>query len=172
MMNSTCLQNANLQPPQAQFPLPKAEVPSPPVGRALPLFNTSHPLVGPATQPLAGHIQNASNILPEPRILVTPIVPVVSTSAPEREKPVSLLANPHPNSHLVLLSPLVRLLPLSARQSCPVTPRSTATSRVGASGSRKWSWNPRPSDSTRFLHAKVGSLQPDAITPPGDKRLM
>ena len=59
-----------------------------------------------------------------------------------------------------LLPPLVRLL--SARrlgQSShlyPDTPRPTTTSRVGVPSLRTWSWNPRPSCSTRFLHASRG----------------
>lgn len=68
--------NANPQSPQAQFPLPQMEVPSPPLRppqakpvvprRILPHPDASHLLVSPATQALAGHIQNASNTLPEP----------------------------------------------------------------------------------------------------------
>ena len=68
--------NADPQPPQIRFPLPQVEVGSPPrqtlqakpmaPRRTLPHTDTGHPLVSPATQPLAGHIQNASNILPEP----------------------------------------------------------------------------------------------------------
>ena len=82
--------NANPQPLQAQFPLPQEEVPSPPrrtpqaklMGPrwSLPHSNTVYTLVGPATQPLAGHIQNASNTLPEPRVPVIPTIPMVSTS--------------------------------------------------------------------------------------------
>ena len=68
--------NANPQPPQTQFPLPQMEVPSCPLRppqakpidprRILPHPNTSHLLVSPATQALAGYIQNASSTLPEP----------------------------------------------------------------------------------------------------------
>ena len=33
---------------------------------SFPHSDTGHPLISPPTQPLAGHIQNALNILPEP----------------------------------------------------------------------------------------------------------
>ena len=84
--------NATPQSLQAQFPLPKAEVPSPPRRTpqaksiaprwTLPQSDTGHTLVGPATQPLVGHIQTASNTLPGPRAPVIPTVPVVPTSVP------------------------------------------------------------------------------------------
>ena len=102
--------NANPQPPQARFPLPQVEVPSPPPRppqakpmvprRILPHPDISLPLVSPATQLLAAHIQNALNTLPEPRVPVVPTVPVVSTSVPQHETPGSLLAHPHPPSHV------------------------------------------------------------------------
>ena len=50
--------------------------------RTLPHSGTGHPLVNPATQSFVGHIQNASNTLPEPLVPVIPIVSVASTSVP------------------------------------------------------------------------------------------
>ena len=60
-----------------------------------------------------------------------------------------------------LLSPLVRLLPSSPRRlvnrrTAAATPHPTTTLRVRASGLWTWSWNPRLSCSTRFLHPSDG----------------
>ena len=79
-------------PPQAKPIVPR---------RMLLHADTSHPLVSPATQPLSGHIQNASNTFPEPHVLVVPTVPVVPTSVLQHETLGSLLAHPHPPSQLV-----------------------------------------------------------------------
>jgi hypothetical protein len=76
--------------------------------RILPHPDTSHPLVSPATQPLAGHIQNASNTLPEPRVPVVPTVPVVSTQCSNTKHRV-----PTWPTH-IRLSQLVSSLPVRA----------------------------------------------------------
>ena len=66
--------------------------------------DTSYSLISPSTQPLAGHIQNASNTLLEPRVPVVVTVPVVFTSVPQRETPGSLLAHPPSASAFGLFS--------------------------------------------------------------------
>ena len=73
-LDSLSLPQVEVHPPTLRLPQAKPMVPR----SILPHPNTSHLLVSPATQPLAGHIQNASNTLPEPRVLVVPTVPVVS----------------------------------------------------------------------------------------------
>ena len=84
--------NADPQSPQAQLPLPQVDVPPPPprqpqakpmVPCRIPLHHdTSYSLISPSIQPLAGHIQTASNTLLEPRVPVVVTVPVVFTSVP------------------------------------------------------------------------------------------
>ena len=139
-----------LRPPQLKPMVPRRIFPHP---------DTSYPLISLSIQPHMGHIRNASNTLLEPRVPVVPTVPVISTSMPQRETPGPLLAHPHPPPHFVSSRlPLARLLPLSPSQLgqssrlSPATQRPMTTSRVGALDSRTWSWIPRPSCSTRFLH--------------------
>ena len=95
-------------------------------------------------------------------VLVIPTVPIASTSVPHPKHQGRYWLT-HIYIHIwPLFSPLVRLLLPSPRRLgqsshlSPTTPPSTTTSRVGASGSRTWSWNPRPSCSTRFLHPSDG----------------
>ena len=144
--------NANPQPPWAQLPLPQVDVPPPPPRppQAKPIMprwtllhdDTSYSLISPSIQPLAGHIQTASNTLLEPRVPVVVTVPVVSTSVPQREAPERLLAHPRLPRHLVSSPLVVRLLPLSPRRLgqssyLPLAmPRLTTTSRFGTLYSR------------------------------------
>ena len=91
------------------------EVPSPPrrapqakpmVSRQiLPHSDTSSSLISPATQLLAGHIQNPSNNPPEQRVPAVPTIPVVPTSVPQRETSGSLLAHRYPPQQLVSSPP-------------------------------------------------------------------
>ena len=146
--------NANLQPPQAQLPLPQVGFPPPPprppqakpmVPRRILLHHdTSYSLINPSIQLLAGHIQNASNTLLEPHVPVVVTVPVVSTSVTQRETPQSLLAHPHPPPHLVP-SPTPAAPRRFGQPShlSPTTLRLTTTSRFETLDSRTWSWNPR-----------------------------
>src|SRR5258706_807504 len=99
MMRSTRLQIPTLSRLGLKPRFPRWRVPR----RAFPHSHTGHPLVSPATQPLAGHIQNSSNTLPEPRVPVVPTGPVVSTS---------VLQHPCRPTHIRARTlPLVRLLP-------------------------------------------------------------
>ena len=121
------------RPPQAKPIVPR---------RTILHHATSYSLIDPSIQPLAGHIQNASNTLLEPYVPVVVTVRVVSPSVPQRETPGSLLAHPH---RLRTWS----LLPLSPRRFgqpshlSSATPRLTTTSRFGSLDSWTWSWNPR-----------------------------
>ena len=120
--------NANPQPPQA--PLPRLQegfprLPQPPQAkpivprRTILHHDTSYSLINPSIQPLAGHIQNASNTLLEPHVPVVVTVHVVSTSVPQRETPGFLLAHPHPPPQLVP-SPTGRAGSVNRRTSPPL----------------------------------------------------
>ena len=145
---------ASLRPPQVKPRVPR---------RILLHHDTSYSLISPSIQPLAGHIQNTSNTLLEPRVPVVVTVPVVSTSMPQRETPEPLLAHPRSRLHLVSSPPVVRLHPLSPRRLgqssyLPLaTLRLTTTPRSGTLYSQRWIWSSRPSCSTHFLDPADGT---------------
>jgi len=102
--------------------------------------DTSHPLVDPVAQPLAGRLPNASNTRLEPRVPTAPTVPVVSTSLLPHETPRSLLTDPHPQPP----SPLVSSLPARGPAPSPTSPVASIIAplpRHAASYNHLESWN-------------------------------
>ena len=94
-----------------------------------------------------------------PAMQVTPTGPVASNQCANRVP----TGSPHPHSHLASSLPARAPAPVLAAPAAQsphtssATPHPTTTPRVRASESRTWSWNPRLSCSTRFLHPSDGT---------------
>ena len=122
--------------------------------RILPHPNISHPLVSPATQLTACGTHSERVEHPSrAACAVVPTVPVVSTSVLQHETPVSLLADPHPPSHLGSSPPFMCLLPPTPRRLGQFI---APLPRYDASYNHSEIWDPRPSCSTCFLHPSGG----------------
>ena len=138
---------ATLQLPQAQLSLPQVDDPSPPPrppqakqmvpGRILPHPDTIYPLISPFTQRLVGHIQNAWNTLPEPRVSrpngssgIQPQCPNVKHQVPAGLPTSTFALGLFSLSLMRLLPPTPLRLGQSLHLSL-VTSRSTTTPRIG-----------------------------------------